>query len=213
MAKKIERLVDYNIVGGNSKTNIIFEKIEKHFSDNTDIPSVYIKSLWDRYQSLPKKYKVNSMNGNIFEAIVITSLLKEGISPIYTQTSLEFVPNVNYDLVVFPKNDDGSIDVSAPIVISLKTSLRERYKQADLEGSALKSVYKRGISYLVTLDSESEIKKSRQKIIKKEILGLDDFINATTSDFDVLVNDLKTRTVAEPPEIKVVRSANTIIKK
>lgn len=213
MAKKIERLVDYNIVSGKSKTNIVFEKIEKHFSDNTDIPSVYIKSLWDRYQSLPKKYKGNSMNGNIFEAIVITSLLKEGISPIYTQTSLEFVPNVNYDLVVFPKNNDGSIDVSAPIVISLKTSLRERYKQADLEGSALKSVYKRGISYLVTLDSESEIKKSRQKIIKKEILGLDNFINATTSDFDVLVNDLKTRTVAEPPAIKVVRSANAIIKK
>lgn len=84
----------------------------------------------------------NAMNGNIFEAIISTVLIKEGIIPMYTQVSLEFVPNINFDIVIFPKNEKGTVDVSAPISLSLKTSLCERHKQADLEGLALKEVYK-----------------------------------------------------------------------
>ena len=151
-----------------------------------------------------REKKNNSLNGNIFEAIVITALIKEEILPIYTQTNLEFVPNVDYDIVLFPKKEDGEVDVSAPIVLSLKTSLRERYKQADLEGLALKDVYKRGVSYLVTLDDTSTIELVNEKIKQKDIRGIDGFISAISSEFDELIAGLKSNGVSTPPPIQVI---------
>jgi len=38
--------------------------------------------------------------------------------------------------------------------LTIKTSLRERYKQADLEGLALKQVYRKSKTYLITLSGQ-----------------------------------------------------------
>lgn len=203
-------LSDHEIFNENTATNKIFALLERDFLSNTEIPSVYVRRMWNDYQALPDRFKNNSVNGNIFEAIVITALLKAGIHPIYTQTNLAFVPNVNYDIVVFPKKENGTVDVSAPVVISLKTSLRERYKQADLEGLALKNVYKRGSSYIITLDNDDAINNCKEKIRQKDILGIDDFIHAGTEAFDEFVANLQGRTVGEPPQIKVVEKSHTI---
>ncbi|MBQ8246035.1 MAG: hypothetical protein IJZ42_02800 [Lachnospiraceae bacterium] len=212
MGKKIDRLSDYGIVSKKSKTEETFLKIEKHFRSNDDLPSMYIKKLWESYEkNIPKNKKNNALNGYIFEAIVITALIKEDITPFYVQTNLEFVPNVNYDIILFPRNEKGKVDVSAPVVLSLKTSLRERYKQADLEGLALKDVYKRGLSYLITLDDESEITLANEKISKNDIRGLDGFLNATSEEFDNLVKHLKESTVSVPPPIQVIKDAKEII--
>lgn len=211
MATRLDRLSDYGIVGKRTKTEEVFLKIEKHFRSNKDTPSVYVQKLWGKYQQvIPEKKKNNSLNGNIFEAIVITALIKEEILPIYTQTNLEFVPNVDYDIVLFPKKEDGEVDVSAPIVLSLKTSLRERYKQADLEGLALKDVYKRGVSYLVTLDDTSTIELVNEKIKQKDIRGIDGFISAISSEFDELIAGLKSNGVSTPPPIQVINDSKKI---
>ncbi len=209
LSKKLY-LSDWGIVGEKTKTNEIFAKIESDFMKNQDIPSVYVKRLWEKYQALPKKNHNNAMNGNIFEAIITTLLLKEGIEPIYTQASLEFVPNIDYDIVIFPKNQEGIVDVSAPIVLSLKTSLRERYKQADLEGIALKEVYKRALSYLITLDEETELVKFKKKVEEKDIRGIDACLNATSEEFDELIKNIKSNDVSVPPEIRAVKEAKII---
>ena len=203
-------LSDHNIFKRATATNKVFALLEKDFPSNTDIPSVYVKKLWQKYMDLPERLRNNALNGYVFEAIIITTLLKEGIRPLYTQTNLAFIPNVNYDIVVFPRKEDGTVDVSAPVVISLKTSLRERYKQADLEGIALKNVYKRASSYLITLDDEEEIALNQEKIKQRDILGIDDFINAGTEAFDELVAKLKGRTVTEPPQIQVIENPHII---
>lgn len=209
MQEKVDRLSDYKIFSKSSKTEEIFLKIEKKFKSNKDIPSEYVKKLWEKYQQeVPDKN--NAINGYVFEAIIITALIKEDILPFYIQTNLEFVPNVNYDIILFPKTAKGDVDVSAPMVLSLKTSLRERYKQADLEGLALKDVYKRGKSYLVTLDEDSEIEIANEKIVKKDIRGLDGFISATSSKFDELVMGLKEKKVSEPPPIQVIKETKEI---
>lgn len=213
---RINRLSDYQIVNKDTKTEEMFLRIEDHFMANTDIPSVYVKKLWSRYQKIKEEDKKkneksnNSLNGQIFEAIIITTLLKERIEPLYIQTALEFVPNVEYDIVVFPKNGKGEVDVSAPVVLSLKTSLRERYKQADLEALALKDVYKRGRTYLVTLEDASSVDSINEKVENRDIRGIDSFINAQSNAFDELVNELKEKTLSEPPQIKVIRKATTV---
>lgn len=66
-----------------------------------------------------------------------------------------FVPNVIYDLMFYTSE-------RGPICISAKTSLRERYKQADLEAIALKYVHRKALSYLVTLQTnEAKIRMKR----------------------------------------------------
>jgi hypothetical protein len=108
------------------------------------------------------------------------------------------VPNVVYDLLLYSKE-------RGPIAISAKTSLRERYKQADLEGRALKAVHKRALSYLITLD-DKEAERVSGKIARGEVLGLDKVITATVSEeMDGLVEDLKAFEYVEPEPVRPVR--------
>ncbi|MFN8358231.1 MAG: hypothetical protein U0Y10_27455 [Spirosomataceae bacterium] len=113
-----------------------------------------------------------------------------------------FVPNVIYDLMFYTAE-------RGPICISAKTSLRERYKQADLEAIALKYVHRKALSYLVTLE-EREAKGVKQKIKTGDVIGLDNVVVATNSEFDDLINELKEFQFSEPPIVKVIES-NQII--
>lgn len=205
---KIDKLSDYGIVGNESKTEKLFLKLEKHFNSNTEMPSVYVENLWKKYKN-NKDEKNNSLNGYFFEAIISSLLFKEHITPFYRQAKLQFVPNIDFDIILFPCIE-GTVDVSAPICISLKVSLRERYKQADLEGIALKNVYKRALCYLITLDKAEEIDKFERKIKDKDIQGIDECINATSDRFNDLINQLKWQSVSAPPEIQAVKDAKVV---
>jgi len=109
-----------------------------------------------------------------------------------------FVPNVIYDLMFYTAE-------KGPICWSVKTSLRERYKQADLESIALKYVHRKALSYLVTLN-ENEANNVKLKIKSGDVLGLDEVVVATTNDFDDLVANLKKYIFEKPPKIKVIES-------
>ena len=128
------------------------------------------------------------MNGNIFECIIYTLLYRENIKPFYTQARVTYVPNIVYDAILYNQ--------SQPVSLSLKTSLRERYKQDDLEAVALKYVHRRSKCYLLTISPE-EAAVANEKITKGEIIGLDSFIDCTTSQIDKLIADLKNLTFEE----------------
>ena len=92
----------------------------------------------------------------IFEYILATLFVREGILPLYLSAKVAFVPNVIYDLMLFTSE-------RGPICLSAKTSLRERYKQADLESIALKYVHRKALSFLLTLE-ENEAKSVKKKL-------------------------------------------------
>lgn len=96
--------------------------------------SDFITGAWSKY---PKGEK--SLNGKYFEAILSILFYKKGLLPFFIQANLAFIPNVNFDFVLYSKE-------YGPIVFSAKTSLRERYKQADLEGMMLRQVYRKSKS-------------------------------------------------------------------
>jgi len=107
------------------------------------------------------------LTGKIFELLVVEALCCAGVENVYHQASILNVPNVRYDIVLYhPKY---------PAVISCKTSLRERWKQADLEGAAFKQVYRRGRSILATMSSE-EGHKIQEKISTGDVNGLDECV-------------------------------------
>lgn len=178
-------LKDCKIVKGNTKTATIFEDL---FPNETflDIvyqsPKDYIVRYWDAFKNTYHN-STPSINGNVFELIIYSLLYREGIKPFYTQAKVTYVPNIVYDAILYNQ--------SQPVSLSLKTSLRERYKQADLEAVALKYVHRRSKCYLLTISAE-EAAIANEKIKNGDIIGLDAVIDCTTSQIDDLVANLKT---------------------
>ena len=102
---------------------------------------------------------------------------------------------MNFDVLLYTK-EIGSI------VLSIKTSLRERYKQADLEAIALKQVHRRSKTFLLTLSDEySSINK---KIEKGDVAGLEKAINCRNDDFNLFIEELKKYTFIEAGSVEIV---------
>ncbi len=165
------------------------------FAINYERPSIYIQTIWGVYK---QKYGEgnNNRNGKIFEYILATLLLREALYPLYMSARVTFVPNVIYDLLLYSE-ERGAISLSA------KTTLRERYKQADLEALALKNVYRRSLSYLITLDS-TEAERLSRKINQGEVLGLNGVYVANSEDFDQLIDELKQYHYSQAPVVKTI---------
>ena len=144
------------------------------------------------------------MIGKVFEYVLATLCIRENILPVYLSAKVAFVPNVVYD-IMFYTSERG------PICWSVKTSLRERYKQADLESIALKYVHRKALSYLITLD-EKEANGVKNKIVSGDVIGLDNVIVATNPEFDELILELKEFVFSEPPTVKVIESNQIITK-
>ena len=155
-------------------------------------PKDYVKQYWDALE----KAEQPNLHGNIFEFIIYSLLFRENIRPFYTQAKVAFVPNVNFDALLYCK--------STPVSLSLKTSLRERYKQADLEAIALKYVHRRSKCYLLTMDTK-EANAQKGKILSGDIIGLDEIIDCNTDDIDRLITNLKQTSFAVSEKIEVVQ--------
>ncbi|HCE48439.1 MAG TPA: hypothetical protein DEQ84_07315 [Prevotellaceae bacterium] len=183
-------LKDCKIIKKQTKTAIVFEGLfegKTFLGVDYESPCDYIKKYWDAYKEIYPNGGA-SLNGNIFECIIYTLLYRENIKPFYTQARVTYVPNIVYDAILYNQ--------SQPVSLSLKTSLRERYKQADLEAVALKYVHRRSKCHLLTISPE-EAAVANEKIAKGEIIGLDSVIDCTTSQIDKLIADLKNLTFEE----------------
>ena len=137
------------------------------------------------YLNYLKKYtdKDRNRNGRIFELLIVESLRRSRIGPVYYQTEFHFVPNVAFDIMLYHPE--------MPVVLSCKTSLRERYKQAELEGFVLKQVYRRAQVYLITRNIK-EGNSVQQKIDKQVLVGIDDCIvlNKESNDYPCKYDNL-----------------------
>ena len=189
-------------VGSNNRADIIFDSLFPNFQNVEYIqPSEYITKYWDAYKRIPDNSN-NNLNGKIFEYILATLFVREDILPLYLSAKVAFVPNVVYDLMFYTSE-------RGPICLSAKTSLRERYKQADLEAIALKYVHRKALSYLITLDT-NEARSVQAKIKSGDVIGLDKVVVATSNEFDELISEMKSYIFSEPPTVKVITS-NQII--
>ncbi len=209
--KKNNILINLKIASQNNKSCKVFtDEISDDFQKiSSGSPADYVKYCWDKYEKIKSQYCKNdqserALNGAIFDLIIRTCLYREGILPMYLQACVTFVPNVKYDVILF----DG--ERNAPIGISIKKSLRERYKQADLEAVALKYVHRRAKNYLVGLDRD-ENDNAGEKIIEGSIMGLDKIITADSKDFNDFIASLKKLKLIEPPNVPVIYG--TVIKK
>ena len=160
-------------------------------TDPISTPHDFMVTNWARYpQGNP------GMNGKIFEALLTILFFRLGLTPLYTQAKLAFIPNVEFDFVLYSQEH-------GPVVLSAKTSLRERYKQADLEGMMLRQVHRKSKSSLITMNI-TEAATVNKKIQLGQVLGLDSVVVASDPSFDVLLQSLQQFTLLKPDPIEVI---------
>ncbi len=170
------------------------------------IPSEFMKNSFQIYHDKEKQEsgRANvSLTGRIFEYCVAECLFQIGIGPFYYQAKLKYVPNSQFDFVCY--HDKW------PNVLSCKTSLRERYKQADLEGWALKQVHRKALVYLITAD-QHEASSVESKIYDGEVIGLDKCICVYSQKFDELLENLRTKKFHKATEILPVEGEFTEVR-
>jgi hypothetical protein len=118
-----------------------------------------------------------SLRGHVFQRLVAESLRRSGVAPVYTEAYVTFVPVARFDIII-PTREQGIVN------LSVKTTMRERWKQAEFEGVALKRVHRRSRVYVVNYDVR-ETNARRERI--NECEAIDDFILCQSTDFDLLV--------------------------
>ncbi len=135
--------------------------------------------------------QIANMSGNWLEFAMLLALKHEKFTPVYWQAEFAPVPNAYNDVMVWTKE-------YGPIIMSCKTSLRERYKQADLEAVALRSYYPDGKFYIITLDADkAHLANIRKKLTAGEIVALQTIY--AEDNVDELFKFLKRLTITEPP--------------
>jgi hypothetical protein len=144
---------------------------------------------------------IGSMGGSWLEWATLVALKEKKLVPAYWQAEFTKVPDNFNDVVLWSKE-------YGPVVISCKTSLRERYKQADLEALALRQFFPDAKFFLLTLDDDKKhVARTRRKITDKELLALQAIYDETNAD--ELFAFLKTLTLTGAPD-GVLRKAKTV---
>lgn len=166
----------------------------------------YINFCWKEYKKHDDAQGEgrNSQNGAMFELILSTLFIGKDLHPFYLQAQVAFVKKTKYDILFYS-------DKFGPVVISAKVSLRERGKQADLEGMRLKFIHRLARCYLVTLNVK-EAKREKNRLAEGEIMGLDRVILASCDDMDILIEELKCMKFIESPTVKAVESFYCFVK-
>jgi len=180
----LKELIELNLI---PTSGVVLDTFKQLYSDTLycdyKTPSEYVTTLWEEYKTIDTIDKNNNTNGKVFESIFATILYREKIYPLYAQAKIAFVPNINFDFVVYSQE-------YGPISLSLKVSLRERYKQADLEAMALKYVHRKSKNFLFTLDKKAALSVSEA--------------------FNNVIQDLKKLALYEPEKISILTSRKII---
>ena len=112
-----------------SKALKLIEKIIPKIDFESHLrPSMFLNNAFEKIE---KKFKPNNaLRGSIFEYLIMCVFFRNDINPFFYQVNLNFVHNVTFDFVLFDTN-------KKPIIISLKTSGKNAYKQVEAAQTGL----------------------------------------------------------------------------
>lgn len=161
-------------------------------------PSLYNDKLWKLFDS---EIQDNSSRGSAFEFLIAFTLLRESISPFYYQVEFSNIAWAEFDIIVYTEE-------IGPIVFSCKTSLRERWKQAEFEAQLLRRDFPISRSFLITMDPKESSVANKIKNGPKS--GLEKVMRSNQPAFDRLIQEIKSYTVIKAPV--GVFSKSTLVK-
>ena len=204
------RLTDYGIAGDRDGAAVErFERLVPDFFARPELsPRQYLSDFWARYCETfgtgGEGGAGRSLNGKVAEYAVATLLLRLGIHPFYMGASVSLVPNADFDIVLCDA-------AKGPVCLSIKTSLRERYKQADLEAFALRNVHRKSRNYLITFD-RPKARIVAEAIAAGEVLGLTAVLHPDLPGFNDVFEDLRGGRYTQPRDIPFFQSTQHLVR-
>jgi hypothetical protein len=202
---KTNYLVDYGIMSESSSHSSLSAQLLLSIQPSLETikinqPSKYVDFIWNKAEKDDRLTR--DVRGKFFELLIASCLIKNGILPFFWQAQLEFVPLANFDLVIYTEE-------RGPIVLSLKTSIRERYKQAEFEAQAMKYVHRRAKNFLVTME-KNEAVSLKAKIDSGVLNGIDSVVVANEKSFDELMELLKSLSIVDTPVFSAIKNPQKI---
>lgn len=167
-----------NIIAKN--TGKLYKEIIQNVELDSSYPHKTFESIWSEYE---KGTTTNNMNGHILEYSICEIFKQYNVGVLYFQCTFWGMPHDRFDIGGWTKQQ-------YPIIISCKTSLRERWKQADMEGRLLKGIFPKAQSYLIT-NNPIEAKTQRKRIKDGTSQGIDGVYVAHEEDFDEFIKYLQ----------------------
>jgi len=128
----------------------------------TAIPSRFMESAYAKFSTGMPRH-----NGKLFEGLFLAILGRAGFSHIILDAEYSCLPYSTIDVAIYTQK-------KAPTMISLKSSLRERWKQSDLEFSRIKSLNPGAICAIATLEDAG---MPLRLLEEKRLLGSDFIID------------------------------------
>ena len=185
-------MIDLGLVSSSGQASELLSRFVPDLESVDTVPSKFVSNTWTAINK-PNQLS-NGLRGSVLELLVGLSLVRAGITPFFRQAEITYVNNAKFDFLLWEQGWN-------PISLSVKTSLRERYKQAELEAGALQNVHRRSENYLITLEAK-EVATRRRKLEKAtEFSNLHRLILADTAEFDELISQLAQKVFAKPKDI------------
>lgn len=186
-------------------TNIQTVEILKYFFNKDTFNLSVDKYMKTNYQQLNHYFNQNNINsqsqkvirGKINEYLILLYFQNQGIIHLYPQVYLFFIPDIKFDLVLFTKN-------KRIIAFNFKTCLRDRYKQAMVEGQQLKKLDTRFEFYLLT-NNEPETQRLNHKINQGKVQGINQVINLFSNSANNFLQNLITRQFIPFSNINIIK--------
>jgi hypothetical protein len=187
-------------------TNIQTVKILKCFFKKTTFNFSVDKYMKTNHQQLNHYFNQNNINsqsqktirGKINEYLILLYFHDQGITHLYPQSYLFFIPDIRFDLVLFSAT-------KRIIAFNFKTCLRDRYKQAIVEAQQLKKLDTRFEFYLLTNDA-AESERLNQKIHNGKVQGINQVINLFAEEANHFVNKLLNKTFITFNNINLIKN-------
>lgn len=195
-------LKQYKVVDRENRASKLFESlfgnmsfIDVHYQG----PYEYVKKYWAKYLALRENSYIDR---KMFELIIATLFIREGLLPLYRHAKVSLVPNIEFDFLLYSKE-------SGPLAFWLQPSLSVGYKKVDLEAIALKYSHLKSKGYLMILE-EQECFFVNEKIRKGEMIGIDHAILCSSKELDQLIRDLKKYDFSLAGNIDIIESKNIL---
>lgn len=167
-----EQLVSAGLVTVTSDLTSVFVGI----SGRPNVPSYpysrFMSAFWEEASSQGQS------SGALFELMVACCLYDARVGTFYRHATLQDSPKVESDLLVWTRE-------GMPWCIQMTSTLRERYKLADLQAFRVKASYHNAAFFLLTMDQFDTSKRS-----KKDFESLDELVYCGSAAFDSLIEKL-----------------------
>ncbi|PEH36354.1 hypothetical protein [New Jersey aster yellows phytoplasma] len=137
------------------------------------------------------------IRGKINEYLILLYFQNKGIINLYPQAYLFFIPDIKFDLVLFT-------ETKRIMAFNFKTCLRDRYKQAMVEGQQLKKLDTRFEFYLLT-NNETETQRLNNKINQGKVQGINQVINLFSNSANNFLQNLITAKFIPFSNINIIK--------